>query len=185
MTTRTRGPAAVRPEPGVLDLNAVPSLRRRLACLVYESILLFAILMIASLVYSITTQQRHALQGRTLGMVFLFAVLALYFVWCWRRGGQTLAMQTWQIRLVRDDGGTPSLAQALARYACGYVWVLPPLALAALNGVDTLGAGGTFAIVAAWVLGYALSSRLHPQRQFWHDALCRTRLVTWRPLRSP
>ena len=30
------------------------------------------------------------------------------------------------------------------------------------------------------VVIYALLSRLHPQRQFWHDALCRTRLVTFR-----
>ena len=35
----------------------------------------------------------------------------------------------------------------------------------------------------AVVLVYALLTRLHPDRQFLHDALCGTRLVTWRPLR--
>jgi len=31
------------------------------------------------------------------------------------------------------------------------------------------------------VLTYAALARLHPDRQFWHDAVCGTRLVTWQP----
>lgn len=160
-------------------------MRRRLACLLYESVLLFAVLMIASLLFSITMQQRHALQMRGVGMGFLFVVLGLYFVWCWSRGGQTLAMQTWHIRLVRADGGPVGRLQAVARYVCGYVWLLPPLALVAANGVRDLGVGGSVAIVVAWVVGYACSALVQPQRQFWHDVLCGTRLVTWRHVREP
>jgi uncharacterized RDD family membrane protein YckC len=32
--------------------------------------------------------------------LFIAAVLAAYFLWCWLRGGQTLAMRAWRIRLV-------------------------------------------------------------------------------------
>jgi hypothetical protein len=37
-------------------------------------------------------------------------------------------------------------------------------------------------LVFAWVVLWALLSRLHPQRQFWHDALAGTRLVPSPPL---
>jgi hypothetical protein len=40
-----------------------------------------------------------------------------------------------------------------------------------------------FGSLSVGVLAYALLSHLHPQRQFWHDAVCGTRLVTWRPVR--
>lgn len=163
----------------------VPSLRRRLACLLYECVLLFAVLMIAGLIFSLVFQQRHALAWRGAGMAFLFAVLGLYFVWSWLHGGQTLAMQTWHIRLETRDGRPLSLGRALARYVTGYVWLLPPLALVAANGTKELGVGGSVAILVAWVVGYGLASRAHPDRQFWHDALCGTRLVTFRPVRKP
>ena len=37
-------------------------------------------------------------------------------------------------------------------------------------------------IVLGWVTVWALLSRFHPQRQFWHDALAGTRLVTSAPM---
>ena len=40
-----------------------------------------------------------------------------------------------------------------------------------------------FGVMAAGVIAYAMLALLHPQRQFLHDAICGTRLVTWRPLR--
>jgi uncharacterized RDD family membrane protein YckC len=118
-------------------------------------------------------------------MAFLFGVLGLYFVWSWTRGGQTLAMQTWHIRLVGEDGGSVSRGRAIARYLCGYVWLLPPLAIVAANGAREVGVLGTVLIATAWVIGYGWSARAHPQRQFWHDTLCGTRLITWRNVRKP
>jgi uncharacterized RDD family membrane protein YckC len=55
--------------------------------------------------------KRYALQ------LFLWLGIGLYFVWCWRKSGQTLAMQTWQLKL--SDGQTKLLnwPQALIRYA--------------------------------------------------------------------
>ena len=37
--------------------------------------------------------------------------------------------------------------------------------------------GTTLAALAVWIVVYAALSRLHPERQFWHDAVCGTRLV--------
>ena len=162
--------------------DATPSLRRRFACFVYEGVLLFGVLMLGGLIFSMLTGQRHALQGRHSLQAFLFVVLALYFVGFWSHGGQTLAMRTWRIRVVRHDGAPLGPGRALARYATAWMWFLPALLAVRLAQLETL--GGIGAVLAAGVIGYALTSRLHPQRQFWHDALCGTRLATVRPPRS-
>jgi uncharacterized RDD family membrane protein YckC len=162
-------------------LPPAPSVRRRLASFLYEGVLLFGVLMIADYLFASLTQQRHALQQRQLGMAFLFVVLGIYFAWFWSRSGQTLAMKTWHIRVVRHDGARLTQWRALLRYLAAWLWFLPPLAVVAAIGVTKLGGGGTFAVVAAYVLAYALLARLHPQRQFLHDVLSGTRLVDSRP----
>ena len=84
---------------GAPVVGPVPGLARRIACFVYEGVLLFGVLMIAGYLYSTLTQQRHALSGLHGLQAFLFLVLGIYFVWFWSRGGQTVAMRTWHIRL--------------------------------------------------------------------------------------
>lgn len=160
--------------------GTTPGLARRLACFVYEGVLLFGVVMIAGYLYSSLTQQRHALQGQLGLQLFLFVVLGIYFVWFWSRGGQTVAMRTWNIRLVRAGDGAPvSQPRALARYLLAWIWFVPALAAAGLAGL-TRGAE-IFGLLAAGVVAYALLARLHPERQFWHDAVCGTRLIDWRP----
>ena len=158
---------------------STPGLLRRLACFVYEGVLLFGVVMIAGYLYSSLTQQRDARVGQLGLQAFLFVVLGIYFVWFWSHGGQTVAMKAWHIRVVRRDGLGLSQPQALARYLAAWLWFVPALATAHWAGLHT--AGGIFAVMAAGVAAYALLTRLHPDRQFLHDAMCGTRLVTWRP----
>ncbi|MBK1712000.1 RDD family protein [Rubrivivax gelatinosus] len=158
--------------------HSTPALVRRVACFVYEGVLLFGIVMAAGIAYSLATDQRSALQGQLGLQLFVFAVFGLYFVWFWTRTGQTLAMQTWHIRLVQRDGQPVALARAVARYLVCWVWFLPWLAIAHVAGLRSNGA--VFGLLCAGIALWALLSRLHPDRQFWHDALCGTRLITWR-----
>lgn len=159
-----------------------PGLWRRLACFFYEGVLLFGIVMGAGFAYSLATQQTHALQGRVGLVAFLFVVLGLYFTWFWSRSGQTLAMQTWHVRLVTRDGHAVSRGRAVARYVASYLWFMPALLL--LWAGDLSHNRAMIGLVlTGGVAVYALLALLHPQRQYWHDALCGTRLVTWRPLR--
>ena len=160
-------------------LLATPGLARRLAAFVYEGVLLFGVLMVAGYLYASLTQQRHALQGQFGLKAFLFIVLAIYFVWFWSHGGQTLAMRAWHLRLVAHDGQPVSQRRALLRYLASWVWFVPALVLAWL--ADSHSAPQIFALMAAGVVAYALLALAHPQHQFWHDALCGTRLVSWRP----
>lgn len=151
-----------------------------MACFVYEGVLLFGVVMIAGYLYSSLTQQRHALQGQWGLRAFLLLVLAIYFVGFWSRGGQTVAMKTWHLRLVAVDGAPVSQGRALARYGASWVWFMPSLAVSGMLGVQT--GLALFAMVVSGVLAYALSALLRADRQFWHDALCGTRLVDARPV---
>lgn len=152
-----------------------PPITRRLGALLYEGILLFGVLMAAGLLYAGLTQQRHALQGRTGLQAFMFVVLAIYFVWFWTHGGQTVAMKTWHVRVVRADGQPLGQVRALVRYLSSWLWFLP--SLAAVHLADLQGGMATGVTVVAGALAYAASSRLHPQRQFLHDVLAGTCLV--------
>jgi uncharacterized RDD family membrane protein YckC len=150
-----------------------------MACFLYEGVLLFGVLMVAGLAWSMATQQRHALVGMHGLQAFLFIVLGAYFVWFWTHGGQTLAMKTWHIRLVTADGRPLTHGRALCRFLLAWLWFVPALGSLSLTGLS--GTAPASAIVLAGVVGYAALTRLQPQRQFWHDVLCGTRLVSWRP----
>ena len=148
---------------------------RRLACFIYEGVLLFGVVMAAGLVYAVATRQQHALVGTHGLQLWIFAVLGAYFIWFWSHGGQTLAMRTWQIKLVTQAGGAVSYGRAACRYLLSWLWFAP-----ALLAVWTAGLKEPlpfFSVMIAGVLAYAALARLHPERQYLHDAACGTRLI--------
>lgn len=169
MTSAEAAPQGVAAPP--------PALVRRMAAFVYEGVLLFGVVMIAGYLYGALTQQRHALQGQTGLQAFLFIVLAIYFVTFWSRGGQTVALRAWNLRVVTVRGESVGQVRALMRFLASWLWVLPALASARAAGLHA--ALEIFGVLSAGVVAYACLSFLHPQRQFLHDALCGTRLVTW------
>ena len=107
-------------------------------------------------------------------------VLGAYFVHCWSRSGQTLAMQTWRIRLVDQAGARVSVPRAALRYLLAWVWFAPALVTLHFTGLGG-SAATAFVALLAGVLLYAGLAWLHPDRQYWHDAVCHTRLVNWLP----
>jgi uncharacterized RDD family membrane protein YckC len=100
--------------------QATPGLPRRLASMGYEAVLLFAVAFFAAWLFYFASGGRDATTGATryLLQLFIALVFAGYFLWCWLRGGQTLAMKAWRIRLV---GVTP--ARALLRFALALLLV--------------------------------------------------------------
>jgi uncharacterized RDD family membrane protein YckC len=155
-----------------------PGLWRRMACWIYEGILLFGVVFISAYLFGTLSQTRNALDNRNALQAFLFVIFGIYFVWFWAKG-QTLAMKTWHIRVVGADGKAISQTRALGRYVLSWIWFLPPLLGVAsfhLSGAEVA------LIVAGWIAVWALLSRFQPQRQFWHDAWAGTRLVSSQPL---
>ncbi len=155
-----------------------PSLLRRMACWVYESMLLFGVVFISGYLFGTLSQTRNAMDNRHGLQAFLFLVFGIYFVWFWSKG-QTLAMKTWHIRVVDAAGNAISQQRALGRYVLSWVWILPPLAVLWPLGLT---AAETGVIFLGWIAVWALLSRFHPLRQFWHDAWAGTRLVNSEPL---
>ncbi len=133
--------------------SETPGLRRRLASMAYESLLLLGVLAIGFFVPHLALGMGFgiALPG-WVSLCHVFVLLGAYFVWSWRHGGQTLAMQTWKIALSTPDGAPPSVARLALRY------------LLAWPSIAYLGAG----------LLWALFDR---DRQFLHDRLAGTCLV--------
>jgi uncharacterized RDD family membrane protein YckC len=156
-----------------------PKLKRRLAAFVYEGVLLFGVIMAAGYVYGVLTGQRHALQGKGGLQAFLFVVLAIYFSWFWSRSGQTVAMKAWHIRLVSVNGAPVPQSRAVLRYLLSWLWFLPAWVTAYAFNLQGMSAVGGLTLLG--VLAYAGLVWLRPDRQFWHDGVCKTRLVTWQP----
>ena len=148
-----------------------------MACWLYEGLLLFGVVFAAGYLFSVLTGTRHALDNRHELQLFLFLVFGIYFIWFWHKG-QTLAMKTWQIRIVDRQGQPVSQARALARYLLSWLWLIPPLVIMA---PFKLRAAEVALLEIGWVVVWALLSRFQPDRQFWHDAWAGTRLADVRP----
>jgi len=129
-----------------------PSILRRLAAALYDALLIVALMFVAT--YPFLAFFGDATQGwrRHLLQAWIVFVVGFYFVWFWTRGGQTLPMKTWHIRLVRHDGAAVGTARAMHRFVL------------AMLGAAALGLG------FAWAL-------FDRDRQFLHDRLSGTALI--------
>lgn len=121
--------------------------------MVYESFLLIGVLgFTLVLPHLLLSMARQATVPGVWLWLHLFVVLLLYFGWLWQHKGQTLAMQTWKIRLVSANGKALGSRQIVLRYILAWPSLL-------LGGIGLL---------------WALADR---DRQFLHDRLAGTRLV--------
>lgn len=168
-----------------IDMNTVfppVSLRRRLAALIYESLLVGAITALAAVLSGIAAIVLNPVS--TYLSTFVTCVLVLVFWWyyfhsSWTIKGQTLAMQTWRIGLTNERGVRPRVQQLRLRFlwACVFVVFIPLLAYAGLRHLLGIPPTTAFASALIWLIlpwGFAL---LNPDRQFLYDFLAGTRLV--------
>jgi uncharacterized RDD family membrane protein YckC len=157
---------------------STPSLTRRMASWIYEGMLLFGVIFLAGYLFGTLTQTRHALNNRNELQAFLFVIFGIYFVWFWAKG-QTLAMKTWNIRVVTTSGQPLTQVRALVRYFSSWLWFLPPLLLAIPL---QWGPATSSLALLLWVLLWSLASLFRTDKQFLHDALAGTRLITSEPM---
>lgn len=99
------------------------SLARRLTVIVYDGIVVSAILFFAAIPPTVamvslgSTPQEHSALFR-LGMtVYLLLVAFAFFGGFWTHGGQTIGMRAWRVRAVRRDGAPLQWRDAALRYA--------------------------------------------------------------------
>ncbi len=108
----------------------------------YDALLLLALWFVASFAMLPLTGGEAILTANQgiLGHLYhalLLTIAVVYFGLCWTRGGQTLGMKAWRIRLETVAGRAPRWPDALLRFSMGTV-----LVLAALIGAWYLRSGG-------------------------------------------
>ncbi len=135
---------------------------------------MFGVIFISGYLFGALSQTRNAMDNRHGLQAFLFVIFGIYFTWFGAKG-QTLAMKTWNIRLVDAMGQPVKQSRALWRYVLSWLWFLPPLAILA---PFQMSGGETAVLVSGWIAVWAVLSRFQPQKQFWHDAMAGTRLVS-------
>lgn len=131
--------------------DRAPGILRRLASMLYESLLLLAVVFLAGFPFAGLAADSAGSLARAAFQFYLLLVMASYFCWFWTHGGQTLAMKTWRLRVASKTGQPLALPAALLRFILAIPSVL-------------LGLGILWAV-------------FDPDRQFLHDRLAGTRLV--------
>ena len=145
-------PASPSPATGV-----PAGLLRRLGAVLYDSLLLLAVLMIATAAFLPLTggealdPDAHPALELVYRAVLLLLIVG-YFGIFWTRRAQTLGMASWRLRIERDDGAALGWGDTALRLAAAVLSWLP------------LG------------LGY-LWIAIDPRRRAWHDRLSSTRIL--------
>lgn len=128
------------------------SFKRRLISLIYEALILAAVLMAGALpVVMLTHGWNHTVARVTLQLTLL-VLCGGFYVWQWTRRGQTLPMKTWRLKLVTVDGTPIDTRRACVRFS------------AALFSIAIAGLGFLWALIDR-------------DRQFLHDRIAGTRIV--------
>lgn len=127
-------------------------LLRRLAAILYDTLLLAAVLFIAGLLILPLVGNGAIRPGHPLITSYYFVISFVFFAWFWTHGGQTLGMRVWRIRIVSRTGAPITLWQCLLRF------------LAAFVSWGALGLGFLWSLV-------------DKEKLTWHDRFSMTELV--------
>ncbi len=135
-----------------LTESVVAGLLRRLGAILYDSLLLAALVFIATAVITLPLGNPTGL-WLLLFQIFLFEIIPLvFFCWFWTSGGQTLGMRAWRLKLVSMEGLPVDWRHALKRH------------FAAILSLLVFGLGFVWAVFDSDKLA-------------WHDRLSGTRLI--------
>ena len=154
---------------------APAGLLRRLAALLYDALLVIAMLFIAALPLPLVEEPVRTLWwARILEQLYLLTTWFLFFGWFWTHGGQTVGMKAWRMKLLRENGDKPSWRDALIRFVVSsgcFCLLFVLFGLEVLSGkIALILAGIVFGLAFLWIL-------IDRKGCAWHDRLSQTRLV--------
>lgn len=161
--------------PALVTPDQPCPLWRRMTALVYDALIVVAIVMVVGLLCQVATGGKLISTGaHTVIPVWYQAlqglVVAGYFVSSWLRGGQTVGMRAWRIRLTDAHGNGVSMRHALIRLGMAAA----PLALLVL--ANPLGLKSTlWAVLAAWAVWFAVGL-FDRRRRALHDVVALTEI---------
>lgn len=129
------------------------SLLRRIGAMIYDGLLLFAILMLIAIPF-VAMRGGEAVEPHTdpAFRITLIAAIFAFFVGFWVRSGRTLGMQSWRLQIVDKDAQPIRFSAAVVRF---------------------------FAALVSWApagLGF-LWQLWDKDKLSWHDRISDTRIV--------
>lgn len=125
------------------------SLIKQLAAMIYDSLLLFALLFFATAI-ALVFNHGEAIAPNPWFSIYLLLTVFTFYAWFWHKSGQTLGMRAWKIRIVEETGGNPGWGRSYLRLCC------------ALLSIACLGLGYWWRLFKPWT---------------WHDRLSGTQIL--------
>jgi uncharacterized RDD family membrane protein YckC len=144
------------PEPPPLNHLPTPPIWRHMLAMLYDLLLILPLFMAATALWVAILGPTDSIAQPSVPPALQWAgwllIVILFFGMFWRRGGQTLGMQAWRIKLITSSGKRPTWKQALIRV------------IGALFSASLFGLGYAWRFVSA-------------EKAYWHDRWSGTRLV--------
>lgn len=126
-------------------------LLRRLGCMLYDALIVAALLLTLSALILLARGGQPIAPGTPSFQLLMVATCYLYFAWNWRLAGQTPGMRAWRVH-IHSSAGRIQWWQTATRFA------------AAALSIGLIGLG-------------LIHSLFDPQRRAWHDRMSATRLL--------
>ena len=120
--------------------------------MVYDFVIVISLLMLGTMLAMFTGFGDRTAMKDPVYTVYLFSIWFFYLTWCWHKGGMTVGMRAWRVRIEDENGNQPGWRKSTIRF------------LASLLSAAAMGIGFLWALVDA-------------QDRTWHDILSGTRLV--------
>lgn len=139
-------------QPAAAPLASRAGVFRRLAAGCYDALLLGAVWMLATLMIVALRGGEAVPPGQVGYQLLLLGATAAYFIMSWLRGGQTLGMRAWRLRVVRESGEPLNARTGIVRF---------------IGGLLSVCSGG-LGLLWLWIDRDELT---------WHDRLAGTRVV--------
>ena len=155
-------------------LTTVPTIKRRLISIVYESLLALAVLFLPFLAFELVVQGAHTPLTEHLRQCLAFLVMGAYFIHQWSRDGQTLAMKTWRLKVVLPGHAHVPLRMAAYRYVLSWMWLLPGILVSYALDLQHWQA---LSAVGIGMLAWSATALFTGNGQFLHDKLLGTQIV--------
>lgn len=138
-----------------LDLMDYARLPRVLVAILYDTLIVFTLIFIAAQWFPLIPEHLQMQPAvRSFKIVYILGICFLYFGYSWRRGGQTIGMKAWRLKIVNSDhpNAPVSWQQCMIRY------------MVAIGSWIAIGIG------FLWIL-------FSKQHRSWHDSASKTKLI--------
>ena len=125
-----------------------------MAIIVYDFVIVISLLMLATLLAMFAGFGGRTAMQDPAYTVYLLSIWFFYLAWCWHKGGMTVGMRAWRVKIEDESGNRPGWGKSTIRF------------LASLLSAAAVGIG------FAWAL-------LDSRKRSWHDILSGTRLIRY------